>query len=183
MKSPFTHARTLQIAHLFDYCFKRGVIEAYDAEDDAAVMEWYEERKKDGGYGLISDMGLEYDWRRWRFTLLRWCRIAGIRTLGEDFIDGLKRDGNILSAVFPFCMRFYLLGVKEWLDYPNQINIEYFRHNPRIHWTDNGEKFYNNDYIVYLHEFTYEAIDSGMDPARIKRLDGFAQAMWSGFKR
>lgn len=183
MKSPFSHARTLQIAHLFDYCFKRGAIEACDAEDDVAVTDWYEQRKKDGCYGLISDMGLDYDWRRWRFTLLRWCRMANLRSLADGFIDELKRDGNILSAIFPVSMRFYLLGVKEWLDYPNPINMEFFKHNMRIHWKDTNDKFFNNDYIVYIHEFTYEAQDSGIEERLVRRMDGFAQGMWSGFKK
>ena len=85
-----------QTIRLLDYCFKEGVVESCLFEDDYFVKEWYEEKIQNWCYGTLIEPDIVYDWRRWRYTLLRWCRLRSLRVLGEVYIDGLSRKQGLL---------------------------------------------------------------------------------------
>lgn len=186
--NPITNARCHQIIRLFDYCFKQGVLDASEVDDEFVTNDWLDARRENHDFGLLTDPDGKYDWQRWRFTLLRWCRLAGLRKLGEEFIDGIRNKRVFTYVIFPMSMRFYLLGVQEWLWYPNHANIEYFKHNGKIHWKDfEGspyQKISTHDWIVYMQQFTYEAMDFD-DAIGVPHSywDGFTQAMWLGTRR
>ena len=158
-RSPLNRTTAPVVIRLFDYCFKQGVLDACAVEDDYLVKEWLDRRKQDGSYGLLSDMDTEYDWKRWRFTLFRWCRIAKMTTLGENYIDMIRKHSNFLFCVLPISMSFYLMGVEEWLEYPNPTNTALFKQKNKIHWKpvpDHLKNITKDDFISYTQEFTYE---------------------------
>ena len=179
---PLNKTTAAQAIRLFDYCFKMGVIDACELGDDYVASSWLEERLADRKYGLLSDYEAEFDWKRWRFTLFRWCRNCSLRQLGENYIDRIRKSSNFLFGILPICMRFYLMGVQEWLDYPNPTNMMIFKMTARIHWkpvTQNLRTMKTDDFISYIQEFIYERVDNPLeDDVSISYLNGFCVAMW-----
>lgn len=176
-----------QALRLFDYCFKMGVLDARDVEDDYLVQEWYNTHRPEWSYGLLSAPDAVFTWQRWRHTLYRWCRNTGLRTLGETYIDMMRRRAqSCLFAIIPLTMRFYLMGVEEWLAYPNRANAEVFKMNLYVHWKPmrpaSLKLIRTDDYIAYLQDWSYEFRDL---PLNVQKnlckdtfFDSFTQAIW-----
>jgi hypothetical protein len=159
MRSPLNRTTAPQVLKLLDYCFKQGVLDACELGDDYSARDWMEARKEDGGYGLLSDIETPYDWRRWRFTLFRWCRNARMGSIGETYIDRICKVSNFLFCVVPISMRFYLMGIEEWLEYPNHTNIQIFKQNRKVHWkpvAPHLRVITKDDFISYIQDFVYE---------------------------
>lgn len=191
MKSPLNRTSAPSVLRLFDYCFKQGVLDACAMEDDYTVKEWLDARLRDGSYGLLSDIDTPYDWKRWRFILFRWCRIAKMTPLGENYIDRIRKPGSFYFCVIPICMRFYLMGVEEWLEYPNPNNTVLFKQKSKIHWKpvpDHLKTITKNDFISYVQDFVYERErihasaedeDAFKNDSSDKMYDSFREALWA----
>lgn len=176
-----------QALRLFDYCFKMGVLDARDVEDDYLVQEWYDSHNSDWTYGLLSAPDAVFPWQRWRHTLYRWCRNTGLRLLGETYIDMMRsKSQSCLFAIIPISMRFYLMGVEEWLAYPNRTNAEVFKMNLYIHWKPMRpatlKTIRTDDFIAYMQDWAYEFKDLPLDVQKIvckdTFFDGFIQGIW-----
>lgn len=157
MKSLLNRTTAPQLVRLLDYCFKRGVLDAAELEDDYKAKDWLEARKKDWKFGLVYE-DETIDWRRWRFFLLRWCRLARLGKLGETYIDRIYSK-NIYFVCLNMTFRFYMMGVEEWLEYPNRNNTQIFKQESKIHWKPVPQylrKISTDDFISYLQEFAYE---------------------------
>lgn len=172
-----------QVLRLFDCCFKRGVLDSIYLGDDYAAKEFLEARLADGGYGLVYDTE-DFDWKRWRFTISRIARENRLGRLEEDYISSsaLRQSGRtFLFALLPISMRFYLMGVEEWLAYPNPGHRALFTATS-VHWKPMASplrKIKTNDWISYVQEFVYERqkmrIENDLTPLQY---DSFAEAMW-----
>ena len=176
-----------QILRLFDHCFKQGVMDAADSSDDLMAREWLEARLNDGKFGRVIEPDAEYNWKRWRFTLYWWSRESKIGTLGENYIDYIRDMNSFHYALLPVCMRFYLMGVQEWLDYPNPSKMVFFTGENNVHWAPVGSnirKISVTDFISYVQMFIFERVEKqyeGDMPS--SRYDSFAQALWTLTKR
>ncbi len=183
MRSPLNRTTAPQAIRLFDYCFKQGVLDACNLEDDYAAREFLDSRLEDGGYGLLSEPSDGFDWRRWQHTLYRFCRFGRLGSIAESYIDKVHRYKNTsLFAILPIAMRFYLMGVQEWLDYPNATNTALFKQNKKVHWKPMPRHLRDirtADFISTIQEFVYErqakAFENDLSPGKY---DSFANAMW-----
>ena len=183
MRSPLNRSTAPLVIRLFDYCFKQGVEDACALEDDYAAKEWMDECLKNGSYGVLSEKDLPFDWRRWRFTLYRWCRIAHLPSLADTYLNRMERFKNTFAfAILPLAMRFYLMGVQEWLEYPNPANMAYFRQNGKVHWkpvVSHLRKMRTSDFVSYVQEFVYERTDGAPEgDAWTTKYNSFCQALW-----
>lgn len=185
MTSPITHKSALDVVRLLDFCYKKGVIDACNVEDDLAVQDWLDATHKKGRYGLVDFPDEECDWKRWRFFLLRWCRENKLSKLGFDYIDGIRKVSGFEYVIIPMTMRFYLQGVKEWLEYPNGMGIALFKSRYRQRWTNkipkNMKNMKTDDFISLIQEFIYEFRQFPMEEMtdlRDSALDNFEYAMW-----
>lgn len=185
MRSHITRKSAPEIIRLLDYCYKRGVVDASEVEDDLAVQDWYDETIDSGKYGLVGSPDEECDWKRWRFFLLRWCRENRLSSLGFDYIDGVRRARGFEFLIIPMAMRFYLFGVKEWLDYPNPSLIGMFKAKPKFRWSPSVPQQMKNmtkdDFISLIQEFIYELRNKpmeGMKDVAPRAMDNFEYAMW-----
>lgn len=175
-----------QVIRLLDYCFKMGVWEASQLEDDYTVSAWLEEHKPVWGYGSLSEPDVPYDWRHWRFILFRWCRMAGLSMLGETYIDMIRKKQSYTYAIIPLSMRFYIRGVEEWLAYPNPLKLELFLQNIHTHWKpmrpSSLQKMNVNDYIsdmqMYAYEFQRLPEEVRENIGKASQFDGFIQVIW-----
>ena len=183
-KLPLNRTTAPQVIRLFDSCFKRGVLDAAAQDDDYGVKEWLERHKEMWDYGLVYDDD-NFDFRRWRFTIERWCREDRLGSVGDTYLNSIhvrKNNSNFLFAILPITMRFYLMGVEEWLEYPNPLSLELFRHTKKIHWKPVPKHLVNmttSDFLSLLQEFVYERQRMKLeDDLTERQYDGFSVAMY-----
>ena len=184
-KLPLNRTTAPQVIRLFDSCFKRGVLDACAQDDDYGLKDWVEAHKSSGSYGLVYD-DENFDWKRWRFTIERWCREDRLGSVGDVYLNSIhvRRESsrNFLFAVIPMTMRFYIMGVEEWLAYPNPLNTEIFKHTKKIHWKQVPKHLRNittNDFLSILQEFIYERQRMHLEGDLTERqYDSFSIAMY-----
>jgi len=151
-----TRTTAPKVILFFDLCFKRGVIDACEEGDDLGVKEFYEKRLADWRLGPIGSDD-DYDWHMYRYWLYWIAREHRLKSLAESYLFRLNRK-NYVWCLLPYCMRFYLMGISEWLKYPNPAPIEIFKGRPRVHWDPNSpnQAITRIDIMSYLHNFEYE---------------------------
>ena len=157
MVSPLNRHSAPQILRFFDLCFKQGVIDAYNFGDDYGAKEFVEKHKAAWDFGVLGEPD-DYDWEYWRFTLYRWGRVNGFKGFAENYIYRISTK-NYLWHFLPHCMRFYLLGIEEWLEYPQPTMLEAFKQEPKVHWKPvpaNQRKMDVMDFVSYMHEWAHE---------------------------
>ena len=186
MNSPITKKNGTDLLRLMDYCFKRGVVDACEVGDNYAVQTWYDEMLHSGRYGLVSFPDEEFDWRRWRFIIHKWAREQRFPYSCTDYIDGIRKAQGMGFVIVPMTMRFYLMGVGEWLEYPNDLAILMFKAKKFVRWSNkvpsHMKNMKNEDMILLIQEFSYEfkqypAGEVGnLGP---HALDDFEMAIWT----
>lgn len=153
--SPLNRTTAPQILRLCALCFKNGVLDAYNFGDDYAAEEFVRNHKDKWTYGVLGEPD-DYDWKMWRFSLYKWCRRAGLSSFADNYLYEVKRY-NYLYCPILMSMRFYLMGIEEWLSYPNPINIEIFKRSGNIHWHISGsQKITRQEIIADMQGFSYE---------------------------
>lgn len=181
MRDPLNRSSAPQVIRLFDACFKQGVLDAHRVGDDFLAKEFIGKHKGEFTFGLLGD-GLEYDWQMFRFTLYRWARMYHLTNLAEAYILFI-RSKNYLWAMLPYCMQFYIMGIEEWLAYPNPSRISLFKANAKVHWDVNYpvRKFSTADYVSYMHEiaFAYQRVPEEERPIQLSTLDGYCSALYN----
>ena len=171
MSSGLLTRSTAKTAIRFMYlCFQRGVLDAFEFGNDTDAREFYEQKFADWTFGTLVHPEFS-DWRAFRSQLYWWAREYRMKTLAEVYLFRI-RNKNYTWCILPYCMRFYLMGVKEWLDYPNPGGIELFKQTGKDHWNPNAplKAMTRMDIISYLHTFEFdfryaEDIDLGVSEA------------------
>lgn len=157
-RDPLNRTSAPIMVRFFDLCFKQGVLDAYNFADNYGAQEFVAKHKAEWDFGVLGEPD-DFDWQMWRFTLYRWGRKAvGFKKFSENYIYKITRK-NLWWCFLQFCMRFYLMGIEEWLEYPNPIGIQVFKGEGKIHWTQQPrglKKMTVNDFISYMHEFAYD---------------------------
>ena len=169
-----------QILRFFDICFKEGVIDAYEFGDDFGAKEFYNRKMSDWTFGFLGKEE-DLDWKVFRNGLYWFARMRKMSTFADSYIFRLRQVRSEW-CLLPYCMRFYLMGVKEWVEYPNPVNIEIFKGQPKRHWNPNvGMKvFMRGDYFSYMHEFAHEYRQIPLEnkPVSDAMMDGFCQCVF-----
>lgn len=137
-------------------CFQRGVLEAAEFGNEMDARDFYDRKSADWTFGTLAHSD-ELDWKAFRSQLYWWAREYRMTNLAESYLFRI-RNKNYTWCILPYCMRFYLMGVKEWLDYPNPGRIAMFKQAGKGHWDPNApiKTMTRTDIISYLHTFEYE---------------------------
>lgn len=180
MINPLNRTTGPQILRFFDVCFKQGVLDAYNLGDDLEARSFLESKKEDWSFGVLGQPD-DFDWRSFRFTLYWWARRARMKSLAENYIFKI-RVKNYLWCFLAYCMRFYLMGIEEWLAYPNPVNIEVFRSQSKMHWNPSYpvKNFTRGDYISYMHEMEHDflRLPEGSRQAAASAMASFISAIY-----
>ncbi len=181
MRDPLNRTSAPHVLRLFDACFKQGVLDACKLGDDITAREFISSHKDSFTFGLLGDE-LEYDWQMFRFVLYRWARMYKLKALAENYILFI-RSKNYLWALLPYCMQFYLMGIEEWIAYPNPSRIGLFKANIKVHWDVNYpvRKFTLPDYLSYMHEicFAYQRLPDEEKQVSMSVMDGYCIALYN----
>ena len=181
MTSPITRKNATDLLRLLDYCYKRGVVDASEVGDNYAVQDWYDEMLHSGKYGNVLFPEEVYDWRRWRFTINKWAREQRLPYSCTDYIDSIRRAQGIGFVIVPMTMRFYLMGVGEWLEYTNDFALAMFKGKRCVRWTNKVPPHMKNmkkaDFILLIQEFSYE-----FKQYPTKEIEGLAEGTLADFE-
>ena len=166
--------------HFFDVVFKHGVIDACEFGNDLDAKEFLDARRADWEFARLGS-GEKYDWQAFRYDMYWLARRASMKTFAESYLFKI-RSKNYPWCILPYCMRFYLMGVQEWLNYPNPSRIELFKTINRNHWDPNepAQKITNTDIFSYLHgfEFEYRQLPEEGRPVSPVLMTSFNQALF-----
>lgn len=169
-----------QAVRFFWTCFRQGVLDACEFGNDLDAKEFYERKTADWSFGLLGGPE-DYDWQMFRQQLYWWARQAGLKSLAEGYIFRI-RTKNYLWALLPYCMRFYLMGVGEWLKYPNPGGIQIFKLKPMTHWDPSSPvaKVTRVDVVSYLHGFEFEFRQTPEDGREVSEaaMSAFVKALF-----
>lgn len=113
------------ILRMMAYCLKQGVLDAAGMEDDYAVKEFYAKHWDKWDFGYLGEPD-DYDWKMFRFSLYMMCRRSHLSMFADSYLYEIRRPDYLFCPLI-FAMRFYLMGVKEWIDYPNRSKIDIYR--------------------------------------------------------
>lgn len=182
MKSPLNSSTGPQILRFFDVCFKRGVNDAMVLDDDSAAREFWIERKEDWRFGVLGEPD-DFDWRMFRFRLYQWARESHLTGLAENYLFKLRAI-NPYWVLLIYCMRFYLMGIGEWLEYPNPQGMAIFKNSPRVHWAPQKKglmNFKKADYFAYMQEYAidYRRTSPENRAVTTQALDEYCMALYS----
>jgi hypothetical protein len=179
--NPLNRTSAPQIIRFFDLCFKQGVIDGCNFTDDYGAKEFVEKHKGAWDFGVLGEPD-DFDWQMWRFTLYRWARYNHMTPFAENYIYKIVKK-NYLWCLLPFCMRFYLMGIEEWIQYPNEAALERFKHESRIHWAPQTNsslrKMTKSDIHSYMLQFAYEyrRAPEEVRVMNVLTMDGYCQAV------
>lgn len=183
MKNPITRTIASQMLSLFDYAFKRGVLDAAEMRDDYFCDDFIRRREKPSSYGIL-DSPYDMDWREWKFTINRWCAKGKLRQLYYSFIDKINRPGYLM-VILPLVQDFYVMGIKEWREYSNPVPLEIFRSQSRVHWKPidgkSMSRISNNQFVSYAQGFAYNRAHKAADGSDVlssKSYELFSIELW-----
>lgn len=156
MSEPIPASNGPKILRFLYLCFRQGVVDASEHGSDIDSREFYERKREDWSFGTLEYQD-NMDWEGFRATLYWWARRAGMKSLAEGYIFRI-RNRNYTWCLLPYAMRFYLMGVSEWLSYPNRSKIELFKHDGKGHWDVNSpiKQMTKPDIISYMHIIEHE---------------------------
>ena len=182
MKTWYNRGFARTAVNFFDLCFKQGVLDACNFGDDYTAKDFLDQHGTDWTFGVLGEPD-DFDWRMWRFTLYRWGRTRGFMRFSEEYIYRIQGKGSQWSFL-PFCMRFYLMGIKEWLEYPNPTGIELFKKSPKAHWKPvpkGPKKMSVKDFIFYMQGFVfdYQRVPEEKREIDCKVLDAYCSAIYT----
>lgn len=167
-----------QALRFFDACFKQGVIDACELGNDIEAREFLTAKEEDWAFGVLGQPD-DYDWKAFRYWAYWLARKTGLSSLSEYLFK--IRGRNYIWCILPYCMRFYLMGVKEWLGYPNPVGIELFKQSHKKHWNPSeGGAITKTDIFSYLHdfEFQYRRLPDENKPVSNDSMSSFVKALF-----
>lgn len=122
----------IQLFSLFDFAYKKGVIDASEINDDVFCHDFLERRKAPDVFGTL-DCPHEMDEDEWIFTVKRWC-LTNHKKLLYDWLVSPSTCFSNFKVAYSVVQGFYVEGVKDWLEYENMNLIEVFKTRTGAKW-------------------------------------------------
>lgn len=144
---------------LFDACYKMGVEDAIEINDDIQCTEFCDKMYGAEKFGRIT-LDYEYDWREWKFRLCQMvCTLDKSRTQCLRFFETLTTYNNYLACALPIAMDFYLMGIRDYAKHPFHEGWVKFENTPYTLWNYNGSRALKiQDFVRILTNFCYDRI-------------------------
>lgn len=163
--APINHYSSQVIMDLFDACYKLGVKDAIEVDNEMQCIEFCENMYNSERFGRII-FNYVYSWREWKFRLCQMmCDLEKYRVQGLKFFESITSYGNYLACALPIAMDFYMMGIKDYCKKPNPNLLIRFERIPYAFWgNEGGRKTTREDFVTILTGFCYDRI----------RLDEFA---------
>ena len=121
-----------QIVRLFDFIYKKAIMDCIDRDDVYACKEFVKERRSNKGYGMI-EFEYEMTWREWKNTLYFFCLKKRLNMVAL-ILDYINSTSTYYAVILPVAMEFYLKGVEDYIDCPYEDDYLRFSESPREVW-------------------------------------------------
>ena len=141
---------------LFDYFYKRGVIDAMEKTDIWNARDFVIRMRENHTFGTI-DRDLSLGWRQWLVLLRYECSLH--RWAAARKILGFIRSYNgYLATILPLTMAFYLKGVEDYCDHPNPVYKTLFLSKNFSQWK---EKIKTRNALGMIEEVQLMTVEIG----------------------
>lgn len=162
-----TRSVALNIISLADYCYRKGVEDAYNIADEGLAREFLEKVSKTGVYGFLNEDGYTMSWKEWTLRLMAKSRMTNWNGQMTRYFSliGSKVNQNYLGAFIPISEAFYAKGVRDYIDNPHGCDFQLFQSKLRVFWTAKGlQNIKNRRYIdeIQLCAFDLERRDEAV---------------------
>lgn len=125
METVLNRTSATRILRFLSLCLKRGVLDAASLQDSFEAQSFYDAHWDKWDFALIGEPD-DFDWKMFRFEMYKMCRRSGLSLFAEQYLYQIRTQDYLFCPLI-FAMRFYLMGVKEWLDYPNTARLDIYR--------------------------------------------------------
>jgi hypothetical protein len=186
------------ILALFDSCYKRGVVNAFQIDDVNAAQRFVSDMRKPSLYATLCDTdifgrlseGRRYTFEKWRVLLAVWCRGQLRSKTINQYLETAVNERTCNGVIYPLCMDFYLQGIYHYSNNP-LTDLTVFAHtkNAMLLPSKTGKRpFKIRTPDDWLHEIQVlcmeraEMEDERTDEDKVrvakKSYDNFAQLAW-----
>lgn len=126
------------VIRILDWCYRMGVRDARNAQDEGLCYEFLDKTSKAGVYGFLTD-DFTIDWIEWSSRLrLQAMRISLNNPMNEYFRLMGNFNVTYLCCLLPLTQHFYGLGVADFCNAPNGCEMAIFEDKTRVFWTEKG---------------------------------------------
>lgn len=173
---------------LFYSCYKLGVCDAHECQDEGLCRAHVEKTRMPGVFGTIDTV---YEVNSDLFWQLKLCELAAIGGFSDAF-DRFRRNAgkiyrNYYSVAYEVLQDAYCLGLTDYCDAPSSADISEFNHSEkhdRIRWTRQGLKTWKMDkWVNEAQKFALQRqYISAQSDAKVKAKDMHYTAFIRGIK-
>ena len=157
--SPINFYSAQLLMDLFDTCYKMGVKDAIEVDNEMQCMEFCDNMYQAQRFGRII-YGYQYSWREWKYRLCQMvCDLDKYRIQGLKYFESMTSYSNYIAVALPIAMDFYMLGIKDYCKKPNPNDLVRFESIPFTFWGYKGNRKLNrDDFVTVLTGFCYDRI-------------------------
>lgn len=133
-----TRDTILRMIGLLDWCYRLGVRQARELNDEGAAREFLDTHNEVGVYGFLSD-GLNVGVLEWQLRLQKEARLTSMWGSMYRYFNRMGEYGaNYLSCFLPVAQMWHNLGVQDYIDNPHACDWAVFDGKTRVWWTKKG---------------------------------------------
>lgn len=178
--SEITESNARALLYLFYECYRHGVEDASNVNDENKCREYIEAMRRTHEYRLVGH-DYEMTWKEWRIRLVMYAsRMKGKREMVRKVLLGIDRYGVYYAVTLRAAMEFYVDGVKDFTEYPRYEGLESFFNDTHLRKWQKGFQYalYRNTYNL-LEDMTALVYDRVRYDKKIseKKRTGYIIAM------
>lgn len=171
---------------LYNTCYKTGVMDAHDVQDEGRCVEFARDVREPAVYGRVIN-NYTMNTKEWKLTLLSFSKGCYMKNKCRNYI--LWLDGkNYYSCALPIAQEFYIRGMEDFNKHPTLHKISAIDTPKMELWTADGlQKRTRVDMLADLQQFCFDR--GRMDEAsgskyafNPKRYEWFSQAIWAAMQ-
>lgn len=133
-----TRDTILRMIGLLDWCYRLGVRQARELNDEGEAREFIDSHNEPGVYGFLSD-GLNVGALEWQLRLQKEARLTSMFGSMYQYFKRMKLFGkNYLSCFLPVAQMWHNLGVQDYIDNPYSCDMAVFDGKTRVRWSKKG---------------------------------------------
>lgn len=152
-----TRDTILRTISLLDWCYRLGVRQAYEENDEGAAREFLITHSEVGVYGFLED-GLNVSALEWQLRMQQQARLDSLFGSMYRYFGRMKRYGtNYLSCLLPIAQMWHNRGVSDFTESPYACSLTEFDNKTRVWWTKKGLRNINvREYVETIQLQCFE---------------------------
>lgn len=158
-RSKITTGTTTMLLQLFYLCYKQGVSDASDVNDNNLCKDFVN-RMQDGHRFQIVGKDYFIDWVEWRSIVAMWASRISMRQIANRYFSEIRTYQHYDAVPLRICMDCYVMGVEDFTKFPERIGLEVFLFNDTFNrWRKAWERepkrkieHFNDEVVLLINE-------------------------------